>query len=211
MIENAETLCHIQADYGLTGTMRDTSISEWLEKMNPSALEYRRAITNFTLSCAAYCVLTYVLGICDRHNDNIMLNKKGHLFHIDFGKFLGDAQMFGTFKRDRTPFVLTREMIYVIKDFSGENGTQGFHHFVELCCQAFNIIRQHGNVLIHLFVLMITANIPGVVPESLTYIQRALLPECSNVEAAANFARFIEDSSQYVFYTFLKQSTFLWI
>ena len=32
-------------------------------------------------------------------DSNHILSHSGHLFHIDFGKFLGDSQMFGTFKR----------------------------------------------------------------------------------------------------------------
>ncbi|KAJ8914580.1 hypothetical protein NQ315_017285, partial [Exocentrus adspersus] len=140
-------------------------------------------------SCAGYCVITYILGICDRHNDNIMLKTSGHLFHIDFGKFLGDAQMFGNFKRDRAPFVLTSDMAYVIN--GGDRPTEKFHQFVDLCCQAFNIIRNHRN----LFLFLITSSgICRITPESISYMHKALLPELSNPEAAAYFTRLIEES-----------------
>lgn len=122
-----------QIEHGLTGSFKDRPIADWLAKHNPSPLEYERAVDNFTASCAGYSVATYVFGVCDRHNDNIMVKSTGHLFHIDFGKFLGDAQMFGNFKRDRTPFVLTSDMAYVIN--GGDKPSQKFQHFVDICCQ----------------------------------------------------------------------------
>nr|CAD7442876.1 unnamed protein product [Timema bartmani] len=95
-------------------------------------------------------------------------------------------------ERDRTPFVLTSDMAYVIN--GGDKPTAKFHHFVDLCCQAFNIVRKHGNLLLNLFCLMVGSGIPGVTMESVNYVQQALSPELSNPEAAAMFARMIEGS-----------------
>nr|XP_037277445.1 LOW QUALITY PROTEIN: phosphatidylinositol 4-phosphate 3-kinase C2 domain-containing subunit alpha-like [Rhipicephalus microplus] len=192
MVTEAETLRRIQTEHGLTGSFKDRPIAEWLQRHNTSELEYQQAVENFTLSCAGYCVATYILGICDRHNDNIMLKTSGHMFHIDFGKFLGDSQMFGNFRRDRAPFVLTSDMVYVIN--GGEKPSKKFQIFIDLCCEAFNIVRRNSNIFITLFELMVTSGVPGVTAEAVNFVQKSLLLGSSEGEATAHFTRLIEES-----------------
>lgn len=48
LVSEAETLRKIQVEFGLTGSFKDRPIAEWLAKHNPSALDYERAVYNFT-------------------------------------------------------------------------------------------------------------------------------------------------------------------
>ncbi|XP_067396787.1 phosphatidylinositol 4-phosphate 3-kinase C2 domain-containing subunit alpha [Emydura macquarii macquarii] len=193
LVPASDTLRKIQVEYGVTGSFKDKPLAEWLRKYNPTEEEYEKASENFIYSCAGCCVATYVLGICDRHNDNIMLRSTGHMFHIDFGKFLGHAQMIGSFKRDRAPFVLTSDMAYVIN--GGEKPTIRFQLFVDLCCQAYNLIRKHANLFLNLLSLMLSSGLPELIGvQDLKYVQDALQPQTTDAEATIFFTRLIESS-----------------
>nr|XP_032608911.2 phosphatidylinositol 4-phosphate 3-kinase C2 domain-containing subunit beta [Taeniopygia guttata] len=193
MIPNAETLRKIQVEHGVTGSFKDRPLADWLQKHNPKEDEYEKAVENFIYSCAGCCVATYVLGICDRHNDNIMLKTTGHMFHIDFGRFLGHAQMFGNIKRDRAPFVFTSDMAYVIN--GGDKPSSRFHDFVDLCCQAYNLIRKHTHLFLNLLGLMLSCGIPELSDlEDLKYVYDALRPQDSDADATTYFTRLIESS-----------------
>ncbi|XP_065835429.1 phosphatidylinositol 4-phosphate 3-kinase C2 domain-containing subunit beta-like isoform X2 [Oscarella lobularis] len=193
MVTEAETLGKIQTQVGVTGSFRDRPLADWLLRHNSSEASYQKAVENFTLSCAGYCVATYVLGICDRHNDNIMVRKTGHMFHIDFGKILGNAQMFGAIKRDRAPFVLTPDMAYVIN--GGDKPSSKFQHFVDVACQAFNVIRRHSGLFINLFGLMLSSGMPQLASvNDIRHIRDALLPKVSDAEATSTFTRLIGES-----------------
>jgi phosphatidylinositol kinase/protein kinase (PI-3 family) len=72
IVKNSETLASIQNDYGgVIGGFSNKGLKAWLDKQSKES-EY---IGNFLHSTAAYCIATFVLGIGDRHNDNIMIKK----------------------------------------------------------------------------------------------------------------------------------------
>ena len=192
VVLNSETTATITKEAGgATAAFREDPIAKWLRRQNPRADQYKRAVDLFIASCAGYCVATYVMGIGDRHNDNIMLTKSGQLFHIDFGHFLGNYKTFAGWKRETAPFVFTPDYCYVM----GGTSDDRFRTFCQLCCRAYNILRRHGDMFINLFKLMISTGIPELQKEEdIDWLRDRLMLGSSDEEAARHFEKQIHVS-----------------
>lgn len=99
----------------------------------------------FTRSTAAYCILCYLLGIGDRHLDNIMIGNNAHLFHIDYSYLLGNDPKYSI-----EAIRLSEEIIEAIGGIHSEN----YKHFQNLSSLVFNCARRHINFFIEMLSIL---------------------------------------------------------
>lgn len=184
-VPNSKTTSDIQTKYGGTlGALRKNTILDYITECNPSEYSKSIALDNFVRSCAGYCVASYILGIADRHNGNIMITTTGHLFHIDFGHFLGNFKSKFGIQRERSSFVFTLEMAHAM----GGTGSELFKEFKKHCHAAYNLVRKHGRRLINFFKLMISAGMPELQEKSeIEYIRDMLSLKLTDSEADDKF------------------------
>ena len=194
VVVNSDTTANIMSGYGgkLTGAFSYTPIDLYLMEHNPNE-KYKLAVEHFVRSCAGYCVATFVLGIGDRHAGNIMVAQSGHLFHIDFGHFLGNFKSKYGFNRERAPFVFTPGMAYVMRDPKIKGAT--YSDFERMCANAFNMLRRRADLFINLFILMVPAAMPELLERSdISYLREMLHLELTTAQADSLFIAEIKNS-----------------
>ena len=111
---------------------RESNLINYLMETNPrlTVTDLRR---RFMRSCVGACVLAWIMGVGDRHLENLMVTSEGaQLFHIDFSYILGDDP-----KHVYQPIRLTSDMV----DALGGRSSQAFVEFQEQCVKVFTIVR----------------------------------------------------------------------
>eukprot|EP01125_Pyxidicula_operculata_P006159 TRINITY_DN2146_c0_g2_i1.p1 TRINITY_DN2146_c0_g2~~TRINITY_DN2146_c0_g2_i1.p1 ORF type:complete len:2397 (-),score=492.72 TRINITY_DN2146_c0_g2_i1:292-6513(-) len=106
--------------------LNSSSAELWLEKRS-----------TYTRSLAVMSMVGYILGLGDRHPNNLMLNRiSGKVIHIDFGDCFEVAMLREKFA-ERVPFRLTRMLVNAM-EVSGIRGT-----FKITCQNVMRVLREN--------------------------------------------------------------------
>ena len=95
----------------------------------------------YTRSCAVSSIVGHMLGIGDRHANNVLVDQKtGELVHIDFGIVFEQGRLLPT--PETVPFRLTRDIV----DGMGPLGTEGT--FTAAAEETTQILRDNSDTLL---------------------------------------------------------------
>jgi hypothetical protein len=179
VVPDSETLLNVKEKLGRT---LQNYILE--NNGNTSIDEVRQ---RYVRSTAGYCVMTYLLGIGDRHLDNIMMTKDGRLFHIDYSFLMG---------RDPKPMAPKMRIIDEMLDALGGRHSQYYLEFEDLCTQAYNILRPHANLFMNILSLISRMNLDSTLTmdELETEVRKRFLPGEYRTQAKIHLLNTIKTS-----------------
>lgn len=148
----------------------------------------KEAMDTYIKSCAGYSVITYLLGVGDRHLDNLLISPDGRFFHVDFGYILG---------RDPKPYAPQMKIAPQMIEGMGGMDHANYLAFKEYCLTAWSTLRKSSNLILNLFALMKEANIQDIKVEregSVRKVEQRMWLGKSEAEAGREFEKLIEES-----------------
>ncbi|KAJ1900629.1 hypothetical protein LPJ66_001349 [Kickxella alabastrina] len=113
---------------------------EWYLQSFPDPLCWLASRTNFTRSAAVMSMVGYILGLGDRHCENILIDEStGGVVHVDFNCLFEKGLKLD--KPERVPFRLTHNMV----DAMGVTGYEGM--FRKTCEMTLSLLRENRDSL----------------------------------------------------------------
>ncbi|KAJ2516483.1 hypothetical protein GGI11_003439 [Coemansia sp. RSA 2049] len=115
-------------------------LHEWFLQSFPDPHSWLASRMNFTRSAAVMSMVGHILGLGDRHCENILLNERtGGVVHVDFNCLFEKGKTLE--KPERVPFRLTHNMV----DAMGATGYEGA--FRKTCEVTLALLREHQDAL----------------------------------------------------------------
>lgn len=114
-------------------------LHRWFLEKFSEPHKWLRARDKFTKSLAVMSIVGYVLGLGDRHLENILLLGDGGVMHVDFDNLFEKA--LSLTKPEMVPFRLTQNLV----DAMGVTGYEG--HFRRSCESTLALIRQYEHAI----------------------------------------------------------------
>ncbi|KAJ2888432.1 hypothetical protein FB639_000648 [Coemansia asiatica] len=113
---------------------------EWFLQSFPDPPRWLASRTNFTRSAAVMSMVGHILGLGDRHCENILLDEStGSVVHVDFNCLFEKGMTLE--KPEKVPFRLTHNMV----DAMGVTGYEGT--FRKTCEMTLNLLRDNRDAL----------------------------------------------------------------
>ena len=114
----------------------------WFNSTYTDALSWYSARQAFTRSCAIFSIVGYLLGLGDRHGENILIEElTGESVHVDLNCMFNKGEDFQV--PERVPFRLTHNMI----DGMGISGYEGT--FRNACQHVLRVARDNKEALLN--------------------------------------------------------------